>query len=111
MIKPLFNHCLIEVIDDYEGVIRNNQDENVQKGVLRNFSVSRDHLTTSTGYEVQGLIDYAHLLKDMVGKVVYWQEYADTGSKFSIDGTLYVLVPFYRLIGFDDETTKKGDKE
>lgn len=98
MIKPLNNNCLIEVIDEYEGVIRNTDQENVQKGVLCSFRFEPYHLTASTGFRIEDMID----MKKLDGKTVYWQEYADAGSKFEIDGKKYVLVPFYRLIGFEE---------
>lgn len=98
MIKPLNNHCLIEIIDEYAGVIRNNEQENVQKGVLRAFTFEANHLTASTGYRIEDMID----LKSMIGKTVYWQEYADTGNKLRFDDKQYVMVPFYRLIGVEE---------
>lgn len=105
MIKPLFNNCLVELLDDYEGLV-GSSDENVQKGVLRDYMLNIDHLTASTGYELGSLATYKELLDSYQGKVVYWQEYADAGSKFMIDGKQFALVPFYRLIGVDDEQTK-----
>lgn len=104
MIKPLNNNCLIEVIDDYDGIIRDSKDENVQKGVLRDFKLDNYHLTASTGLAFtdkygEGMMKY---LGTMQGKTVYWQEYADSGSKFDINGKKYVLVPFYRLIGWEE---------
>lgn len=102
MIKPLFNNVLIEVIDEYDGIIRDNENENVQKGVLRAFGLMTDHLTASTGYKISDITEYAEELDKRIDKVVYWQEYADAGSKFDIDGKKYVLVPFYRLIGYGD---------
>lgn len=108
MIRPLNNHCLIEIIDEYEGIIGSDMNQNVQKGRLLEFNLTQDHLTASTGYFIAGNFeDYAKELTAQLGKVVYWQEYADAGSKFDVDGKHYVLVPWYRLIGFDDETTKK----
>jgi hypothetical protein len=107
VIKPLFNNCLIEVVNEYEGIVGSDKNENVQKGVLRNYTLVKDHLTASTGYSVEGYIEYAEELNKLKDKVVYWQEYADSGSKFDIAGKQYVLVPFYRLLGFDDETTKE----
>src|ERR1700755_3010167 len=102
MIKPFNNHCLIEVIDDYDGVIRNTEQENVQKGVLRDYTLNADHLTASTGYLISNIEDQHDFLSTKVDKTVYWQEYADAGSKFTVEGKKYVLVPFYRLIGFEE---------
>lgn len=102
MIKPLNNNCLIEVIDDYAGVIRNTEQENVQKGVLREANFFSYHLTASTGLLMTGMEEIQEMYKPMLDKTVYWQEYADAGSKFEIEGKKYVLVPFYRLIGFEE---------
>lgn len=104
MIQPLNNNCLIEVIDEYEGVLRNTENENVQKGVLKEVNFFSEHLTTSTGYHIQAgdeNVGLQEIYKPILGKTVYWQEYADAGAKFTIDGKQYVLVPFYRLIGFE----------
>lgn len=101
MIKPLNNNCLVEVIDEYDGILRDKQNENVQKGVLRDATFVRDHLTASTGFDLGGFDDYVDFYGKLIGKTVYWQEYADAGSKFEFDGKKYVLVPFYRLIGVE----------
>lgn len=104
MIKPLNNNCLIEVIDENEGLV-GGSTENVQKGVLRDYLLTTYHLTASAGYNIGDSIDMGKLsdhISGMKDKTVYWQEYADSGSKFDIDGKQYVLVPFYRLIGFEE---------
>jgi hypothetical protein len=101
MIKPLFNSVLIEVVNEYDGILGATTD-NVQKGVLRDYDLIRDHLTASTGYGIIEDPNYEAQLHNMLGKTVYWQEYADAGAKFRIDDKDYVLVPFYRLIGFEE---------
>lgn len=103
MIRPLNNNCLIEVIDEYDGIVGSNKAENVQKGILRDYKLEADHMTASTGYRLyDGTEKHGKQLKAMIGSTVYWQEYADAGSKFDVDGKQFVLVPFYRLIGFED---------
>jgi hypothetical protein len=102
MIAPLNNNCLVEIIDDNDGLYSGTADENVQKGVLRDFYLIDDHITASAGYQICHTAKYKDKLADLIGKVVYWQEYADAGSKFEIDGKQYALVPFYRLIGFEE---------
>lgn len=102
MIRPLNNNCLIEVIDDYAGVIRNTENENVQKGVLRDFCLTSYHLTASTGFKMDDIESVDKFYAKRIDKTVYWQEYADAGSKFDVEGKKYVLVPFYRLIGFEE---------
>lgn len=101
MLTPLNNNCLIEIIDEYDGILRNSDEESVQKGVLRAYGLTSDHLTASTGYEISDVKVYAQELEKKIGKTVYWQEYADAGSKFTIDGKRYVLISFYRLTGFE----------
>lgn len=105
MIKPLNNHCLIEVIDENEGLV-GATNENVQKGTLLNVKFTPFHLTTSTGFEIgEGSVtDIKDVFIDgkLIGKTVYWQEYADSGSKFTQDGKEYVLIPFYRIIGYEE---------
>lgn len=105
MIKPLSNHCLIEVINDYEGVV-GTDGSMVQKGILRDVAVVGMHLTTSAGLmwspETTRMISTE--LKSFVGQVVYWEEYSDMGKQFTIDGKDYVLIPFYRVIGYEEET-------
>lgn len=102
MIKPLNNSCLVEIIDDNEGLYAGNNDENVQKGVLLEGGLNRYHLTASTGFDLGGTEDISELMDHLQGKTVYWQEYADVGSKFEQDGKKYALVPWYRLIGYDE---------
>lgn len=102
MIKPLNNNVLVELIDEYDGIIHDNQQEQVQKGVLRDYTLMKDHLTASAGYGIMAMKDYAELLNSMLGKTVYWEEYSDTGKKFEQDGKRYSLIPFYRIIGYED---------
>lgn len=103
MIKPLNNNCLIEVIDEYDGIVGSDKANNVQKGVLKDFEIIGDHLTAATGYNISSdnIARYIEYLAGLKNKTVYWQEYADAGSKFTVDGKQYVLVPFYRLIGWE----------
>lgn len=102
MIKPLFNNCLIELVDDYAGVIRSDANERVQKGYLRDFQLIRDHLTASAGHTVADFVDYGKQLTKHKDKLVYYQEYADSGTVFEQDGKKWALVPWYRLIGFEE---------
>lgn len=103
MIKPMNNHCLIEVIDEYEGVVGSGGQQ-MQKGVLRDVAVTGMHLTASTGLvwtpELTRTISTE--LKYLVGQTVYWEEYSDMGKQFDIEGKKYVLIAFYRIIGFEE---------
>lgn len=101
MIKPLNNHCLIEVTNEYDGLVGGSTDD-VQSGVLRDAYLIDHHLTASAGYLIRGIDIIAKDIENWLDKTVYWQEYADMGSKFTIEGKNYVLVPFYRLIGFEE---------
>ena len=101
MIKPLFGNVLIEVMNEYDGVVGATTD-NVQKGYLRAWAIMADHLTTSTGYEIQYLPAYDEVLNNLKDKVVYWQEYADAGSKFKVGDKEYVSFPFYRLTNYEE---------
>lgn len=109
MIKPLFNQCLIELVDDYAGVVRSTADERVQKGYLRDYQIIEQHLTTSTGHKIDKLEVYYQELKALVGQLVYYQEYADSGAVFEQDGKKWALVPWYRLIGFEGISEGKED--
>jgi hypothetical protein len=103
MISPLNNHCLIEVLNEYDGIVGSNKNENVQKGYLRSANFFSYHLTASTGLRMdpEEMQEVQEKYKAYLDKLVYWQEFADIGSKFEIEGKQYVLVPFYRLIGVE----------
>lgn len=103
MIKPLHNCVLIEVLNEFEGLV-GATDENMQCGKLMSFQLIADHLTASAGYHIDpsAIKDYSEQLNNLGGKIVYWQEYADSGSKFKHRGKEYVLIPFYRIIGFEE---------
>lgn len=103
MIKPLNNNCLVELIDDYQGIIRDNQQEQVQKGVLRECLLTSWHLTASAGFDLgPQIMEVKGLMDKLTGKTVYWEEYSDTGKKFEVDGKRYSLIPFYRIIGYEE---------
>lgn len=104
MLKPLNNHCKIEIMDDYAGIVRDKADEQTHKGVLRDFALSSQHLTTSTGHAIDlSFIDVMEgELNSWLGKVVYYGEYADTGQVIKEDGKQYAIVPWYRLIGVEE---------
>lgn len=91
-------------MDDYAGIVRNTTEEQTQKGILRSFNITTQHLTTSTGHDIPenfiSAIDQK--LASWVGKVVYYGEYADTGQVIKEDGKEYAIVPWYRLIGVEE---------
>lgn len=102
MIRPLFNMCKIEIIDDYAGVIRNTGEEQVQKGVLRDYALMSDHLTASVGYRLSDPAGVYDQVVSLVGKVVHYAQYADSGQVIEEDGKKYAFVPFYRLIAAEE---------
>lgn len=102
MIHPLNNNVLVEVINENEGLVGATTDD-VRKGILRDWGLSTEHLTASAGHTLfEGIVAPDKMLTKLKGKVVYWEEYSDTGKKFNIDGKDYSLIPFYRLIGYDE---------
>jgi hypothetical protein len=108
-IQPLFNHCLVEIVDDYAGIHRSNNDDGIQKGILRDAWLCSDHITASTGYKINDLEEHANMLTAMKDKVVFWQQYAEAGNSINHDGHKYLLIPYYRLIACEEpieESTK-----
>lgn len=101
-IRPLNNQVLIELVDEYDGILRNTEDEQVQKGVVIEAGLNRHHLTASVGYDLGGTEDADAMMDFLRGKLVYWEEYSDTGKKFEFEGKRYSLVPYYRLIGYEE---------
>lgn len=106
--KPLNNNVLIEVQRNHDGVARVDENEVLQYGILRDFSVSRYHLTASAALrfydedEDTGMVYNTTRLKSMIGKVVRWEQYAEGGQTFEEDGKTYALIPFWRLISVTD---------
>lgn len=103
MLKPLNNHLLVEVTDPYEGLRQDTSSESLQEGIVRDYTLINTHITMSTGYTLPNMSDFGEFLNSMIGKTVYWQEHADAGQKFVRDGKTYALIPFWRLIAFEDE--------
>lgn len=103
MLKAVYNKCKIEVIDDYAGIQRPDGAENLQKGILRACTLMRDHLTASTGHRVESLDNYEKVIREAFGKVVYWEQYADSGAIIEENGKRYAFVPWYRLIAVNEE--------
>lgn len=101
-IKPLFNKCLIELTDEYSGILKGSKQEDVQKGTLREYQLVADHLTASTGYYLEGIEEYKELLDSLINKTVYYEQYAESGNIIEKDGKKYALVPFYRLIAVEE---------
>lgn len=99
--KPLNNNVLIEVIREYEGVSRSDENESLKYGKLIDYSLSGYHLTASAGLLIPAahLTILGHQLDTMVGKTVRWEEFAEGGQTFIENNKTYALIPFWRLIG------------
>lgn len=103
--KPLNNNVLVEVLRDDDGVSRTDANESMKYGRLVDYSVSNNHLTASAALEFSSLDKtiYIEQLKNLVGSIVRWEEYAEGGQTFEEDGKTYALIPWWRLIGFKKE--------
>ena len=103
--KPLNNTCLIEIIRDNDGVSRFDEGESKNKGKLVSVSVNLYHLTASSAirFDDDFLTEMYALLTSMNGKIVRWEEYAEQGQIFEEDGKQYALIPWWRLIGVEDD--------
>lgn len=104
MIQPFGNFAKIEVIEEYAGIVRNDASEQQHKGILRAATVAQDHLTESGGFTMapENTAMYADKLAQLSGKVVYYQEYADSGRKFEEAGRKFVMIPWYRIYGYEE---------
>lgn len=102
MIKPLNNHLLVEVIDEHSAVHYNKTDAQYQKGVVLDGRFTADHLTTSTGYRISSIESIYKYFMSLKGKTVYWGQYADSGQVFEQDGKKLALIPFYRVVGYEE---------
>lgn len=104
--KPLNNNVLIEVMRDDDGVSRTGENETMKYGRLIDYSVITYHLTASAAVEfsVQFMDDKRAELKESIGSIVRWEEYAEGGQTFEEDGKTYALIPWWRLIGFEEES-------
>lgn len=101
MLKPTNGHLLVEVLEENSQVLYDKTDDQFQKGTLVDFDLWPDHLTTSTGYAVQGLEQYQKLFESLKGSVIYWGKYGDSGQVFEQDGKRIALIPYYRVIGYE----------
>lgn len=100
---PLGNNVLVEVLDDYAGVTRNNENESQKKGKVVDFNVERYHLTASAAVEFDDsfIVEKSAQLDELTksGAVVYWEEFANEGQSFEQDGKQYAYVAWWRLLG------------
>lgn len=101
---PLVNNVLIEVQREDDNVSRAEQNESMKYGILRDYHVEPYHLTASAAIQFDNnyLAGLQSELRDLVGKVVRWEEFAEGGQTFEEDGKTYALIPFWRLIGYEE---------
>lgn len=102
--KPLVNNVLIEVQRDYDGVSRSDDNEIMKYGKLVSYHVEPYHVTASAAiqFDPAYLAGRQNELRDMIGKIVRWEEYAEGGQTFEEDGKTFALIPWWRLIGYSD---------
>lgn len=109
--EPDMNNVLIEVLRDDDGVSRTDSNETMKYGRLIDARVDRYHITASAAIRFDD--DYvqakAQELADKVGKVVRWEEFAEGGQTFEEDGKTFALIPWWRLIGYE-ENNKEEEK-
>ncbi len=103
--KPLNNNALIEVLRDDDGVSRTDANESMKYGRLIDVSVSDHHLTASAALEFYSVDRQAYVdhFANLKGKIVRWEEFAEGGQTFEEDGKTYALIPWWRLIGFEED--------
>lgn len=105
--KPLNNNVLIEVMTEHSGVSQASSDGSpvtMNFGKLLKHNVGYYHLTASASAEFSDKfrLDTAQGLDNMVGKIVRWEEFAEGGQTFEEDGKTYALIPFWRLISYEE---------
>lgn len=102
--KPLNQNVLTEVLRDDDGVSRSDENESLKYGILRDYSLSGLHLTASSAYELtpEMFATLDPFLKKLVGKIVRWEEFAEGGQTFVEDGKTYALIPWWRLISYEE---------
>ena len=107
--KPLLNNALIEVMRDDDGVSRTDDNESLKFGRLIDISVSGIHLTASSGLELtpDTYVAADRVYRGLIGKIVRWEEYAEGGQTFEEDGKTYALIPWWRLISFEENNEEE----
>lgn len=108
--KPLNNNALVEIIKEHAGVARSGSGDSPNRGLLVEVTVSSYHLTASAGFEMDSptLREYWN---KYIGKIVRWEEYADSGQKFTENGKEYALIPWWRITAIEEDDEPKTSKE
>lgn len=104
--KPLNNNCLIEVLREYAGVSRSDENEALNYGILIDYNIQPYHLTASAAERLDDkfILDTAQHLGNLVDKraVVRWEQFAEAGQTVLKDGKTYAIVPWWRLIASEE---------
>lgn len=104
MVKPTGNNVLVEVTREYASVSHSSENEDMQSGILVDWHVAQYHLTASAAIKfTPEFVDNMNIdLSSLSGKEVRWEQYAEGGQTFEEDGKTYALVPWWRLIAYED---------
>lgn len=104
--KPFMNNVLIEVLRDDDGVSRADDNESLQFGKVIEVSFSRFHITASSfGDFDMSKAEFTQFAQNLkTGTIVRWEEFAEGGQTFKEDGKTYALIPWWRLISYEEET-------
>jgi len=105
--RPLNNNVLIEVMRDDDGVSRTDESESMKYGRLVAVSVTGVHMTASSFGRFDRDPAY-EAWSSRIGSIVRWEEYAEGGQTFEEDGKTFALIPWWRLIGYEE--TNKEEK-
>ncbi len=105
--KPLNNNVLIEVMTEHAGVSQASSDGSpvtMNFGKLIDYSHTSHHITASAALKFDASeVEAMHQgLEDLKGKIVRWEEFAEGGQTFEEDGKTYALIPWWRLIGYQE---------
>lgn len=96
-LKPLLDNILVEVdkLVGYEEL-----SESVQNGIVAGVPVTPQYIS-GNGWilEVEGVVD----LESMVGKRVYWKQFADKESTVEEGDKVYALIRISDLVAVEDE--------
>lgn len=99
---PLNNNVLIEVMRDNDVVSRADDTESLQFGKIIEVGMSTYHVTASSFGEFSD--SFIQLIKKRLlpGGIVRWEEFAEGGQTFKEDGKTFALVPWWRLISYEE---------
>ena len=102
--KPFNNNVLIEVIRQDDGVSRTDENETRNRGKVLAVAVSGLHLTASAAlvFNEDMYIGIDSKVRELVGRIVRWEEFAEGGQTFQEDGKTYALIPWWRIISYEE---------